>query len=119
MSPWAAWRLEGYGFERVYDYVPGKATWFADTLPKESKLAGVPTIGDVARRDVPTCSPAAKVSMVRESVRKGAWTGAWSRTKSGSCSSCCERGSWSPILSDCGRRNDLGGTCHFTLKRTV
>src|SRR5215204_6735098 len=71
MSPRAAWRLEGLGFERVYDYVPGKATWFADRLPKEGKLAGEPTIGDVARRDVPTCSPAAKVGMVRESVRKG------------------------------------------------
>ena len=33
MSPRAAWRLEGLGFERVYDYVPGKADWFASGLP--------------------------------------------------------------------------------------
>jgi CBS domain-containing protein len=71
MSPRAAWRLEGLGFEKVYDYVPGKAAWFADGLPKEGKLAGVPTIGEVARRDVPTCSPAARVGMVQETVRKG------------------------------------------------
>jgi CBS domain-containing protein len=73
MSPRAAWRLEGLGFERVYDFVPGKAAWFADGLPKEGKLASVATIGDVARRDVPTCSPAAKVGTVREMVRKAGW----------------------------------------------
>ena len=33
MSPRSAWRLEGLGFERVYDYVPGKADWFASGLP--------------------------------------------------------------------------------------
>ena len=73
MSPRAAWRLEGLGFDKVYDYVPGKAAWFADGLPKEGKLAGVPTIGEVARRDVPTCSPAARVGMVQETVRKRGW----------------------------------------------
>jgi hypothetical protein len=56
MSPRAAWRLEGLGFEMVYDYVPGKADWFASGLPKEGRLALVPTIGDAARREVPTCA---------------------------------------------------------------
>ena len=41
MSPRAAWRLEGLGFERVYDYVPGKADWFASGLPKEGRLVGL------------------------------------------------------------------------------
>ena len=50
MSPRAAWRLEGLGFERVYDYVPGKADWFASGLPKEGRLASVPTRGETARR---------------------------------------------------------------------
>jgi hypothetical protein len=68
MSPRAAWRLEGIGFERVYDYVPGKADWFASGLPREGKLASVPTIGEAARRDVPTCAPAEKVGAVRERV---------------------------------------------------
>ncbi|MCA1687793.1 MAG: CBS domain-containing protein [Actinobacteria bacterium] len=73
MSPRAAWRLEGLGFERVYDYVPGKADWFASGLPKEGKLASVPTIGDVAWRDVPTCAPAEKVKNARDRVRAAGW----------------------------------------------
>ena len=73
MSPRAAWRLEGLGFERVYDYVPGKADWFASGLPREGRLASVPTIGEAARRDVPTCAPAEKVGAVRERLRKAGW----------------------------------------------
>jgi hypothetical protein len=79
MSPRAAWRLEGIGFEKVYDYVPGKAAWFADGLPKEGKLASVPTIGDAARRDVPTCAQVRRVSAWRGSVSgRRVGTGAWS-----------------------------------------
>jgi len=44
MSPRATWRLEGLGFERVYYYLPGKADWFANGLPKEGTLASIPTI---------------------------------------------------------------------------
>ena len=73
MSPRAAWRLEGLGFERVYDYVPGKADWFASGLPKEGRLASVPTIGEAARRDVPTCASVEKIGVVRERVRKMGW----------------------------------------------
>ena len=73
MSPRAASRLEGLGFESVYDYVPGKADWFASGLPREGRLASVPTIGEAARRDVPTCAPAEKVGAVRERVRKAGW----------------------------------------------
>jgi CBS domain-containing protein len=70
MSPRAAWRLEGLGFEVVYDYVPGKADWSASGLPREGKLASVPTIGEAARRDVPTCAPTEKVGAARERVRR-------------------------------------------------
>jgi len=73
MSPRAAWRLEGLGFARVYDFVPGKAAWFAEGLPKEGKLASAPVIGNAARPDVPTCAPAEKVGAVRERVRKVGW----------------------------------------------
>jgi phage host-nuclease inhibitor protein Gam len=73
MSPRAASRLEGLGFERVYDYVPGKADRFACELPREGRLAYVPTIGEVAWRDVPTCAPAEKVGAVRERVQKAGW----------------------------------------------
>jgi CBS domain-containing protein len=73
MSPRAAWRLETLGFEKVYDYVPGKADWSASGLPTEGKLAGVPKIGDAVRGDVPTCSLAEKVETARERVRKAGW----------------------------------------------
>ncbi len=73
MSPRAAWRLEDLGFEKVYDYVPGKADWFASGLPKEGRLASVPTIGDAARRDVPTCAPAEKVENAWDRVRAAGW----------------------------------------------
>ena len=69
MSPRAAWRLEGLGFERVYDYVPGKADWSASGLPTEGTQAGILTIGNAARRDVPTCAPGEKVGEVPGRVR--------------------------------------------------
>jgi CBS domain-containing protein len=73
MSPRAAWRLEGLGFEKVYDYMPGKADWFANGLPSEGKLASVPTIGDAARKDVPTCGLKDGVGDAWDRVRKAGW----------------------------------------------
>jgi CBS domain-containing protein len=55
MSPRAAWRLESLGFAAVYDYAAGKADWLGWGLPREGRLAQAPTVGEVARRDVPTC----------------------------------------------------------------
>ncbi len=69
MSPRAAWRLEGIGFSRIYDYGPGKADWSASGLPTKGTRAGTPTIGEVARRAVPTCAPGEKVGEVRGRVR--------------------------------------------------
>jgi CBS domain-containing protein len=73
MSPRAAWRLEGRGFETVYDNVPGKADWAASGLPTEGTLASVPTIGDAARRDVLTCTLGEKLSDAQERVRAAGW----------------------------------------------
>ena len=73
MSPRAAWRLESLGFTAVYDYVAGKADWFARGLPRAGRLAEVPTVGDLARRDVPTCGPADRVGEVRERVLAAGW----------------------------------------------
>ncbi len=39
----------------MYDYAAGEAEWLAWGLPREGALAEVPTVGDIARRDVPTC----------------------------------------------------------------
>ena len=61
MSPRAAWRLESLGFAEVYDYAAGKVDWLAWGLPREGRAAQVPTVGDVARRDVPTCGLADRV----------------------------------------------------------
>jgi CBS domain-containing protein len=62
MSPRAAWRLESLGFAEVYDYAAGKANWLAWGLPREGRAAQVPTVGAVARRDVPTCGLADRVA---------------------------------------------------------
>lgn len=66
MSPRAAWRLEGLGFSEVYDYVAGKADWSAYGLPLEGEGSGATVVGQVARRDVPTCSPEETVGEARE-----------------------------------------------------
>src|SRR5258707_7659419 len=62
MSPRAAWRLENLGFTEVYDYAAGKADWLAWGLPRGGRVAQVPTVGEVARRDVPTCGLADRVA---------------------------------------------------------
>ncbi len=73
MSPRAAWRLEGLGFSEVYDYPPSKVDWSASGFPMEGTQTGVPTIGEAARRDVPTCGPAEKVRTVGKRVRESGW----------------------------------------------
>jgi CBS domain-containing protein len=73
MSPRAAWRLEGLGFTEAYDYAPSKVDWFAAGLPMEGELADAPTVGDVARKDVPTCAPDEKLGEVRERLRDTGW----------------------------------------------
>jgi len=73
MSPRAAWRLEGLGFSEVYDYAPSKVDWFAAGLPMEGALASVPTVGNLARKDVPTCAPEEEVGEVRGRVQGTVW----------------------------------------------
>ncbi len=73
MSPRAAWRLEGLGFSKAYDYAPSKADWFAAGLPMEGELANVPTVGDVARRDVPICTSEERVGGVRGRILGSGW----------------------------------------------
>ena len=65
MSPRAAWRLESLGFVRVYDYLPGKADWFAAGLSR----AGIRRVGDVARGDDVTCRLGERLGAVAERVR--------------------------------------------------
>ncbi len=70
MSPRAAARLESLGFTKVFDYVGGKADWFAAGLPREGRLASVPRTGDIARRDDVTCRLTDRISDVVDRVRE-------------------------------------------------
>ena len=56
MSPRAAVRLETLGFTQVFDYAAGKADWTSSGLPTEGSMAGQPRAGNIAQRDIPTCS---------------------------------------------------------------
>lgn len=66
MSPRAAWRLERLGFERVYDYAPGKSDWTASGLPTQGKYASIPRPGGLAVRDVPVCAPDDRVEEIEK-----------------------------------------------------
>lgn len=72
MSPRAAWRLDVMGFD-AYDYEDGKRDWGSFGLPREGKLAETPSAGDVARRDVPTCTLDDDIHEVRGRVRAAGW----------------------------------------------
>ncbi|HEX8036638.1 MAG TPA: CBS domain-containing protein [Ktedonobacterales bacterium] len=50
------------GFAEVYDYAAGEEDWLAWGLPRAGRLAQVPTVGEVARRDAPTCGLAERVA---------------------------------------------------------
>jgi CBS domain-containing protein len=55
MSPRAASRLESLGFERVHDYVAGKADWGSAGLVLEGGNGGETRAGAHVSRDVPAC----------------------------------------------------------------
>ncbi len=71
MSPRAAWRLESLGFDRVHDYVAGKADWGAVGLTLEG-TAG-PRAGAHARSGVPTCRLDERLPDVRSRVTTTGW----------------------------------------------
>lgn len=70
MSPRAACRLELLGFERVYDYVPGKSDWLARGLPTEGEAASRPRVGAFARNDFVACRLDDRVAEVRSRVEE-------------------------------------------------
>jgi Mg/Co/Ni transporter MgtE len=61
------------GFPKVYDYVAGKKDWGSYGLPREGTSVPERTAGDVAHRDVPTCTLEERLVDVRERVRAAAW----------------------------------------------
>ena len=60
------------GFE-AYDYEDGKRDWGSFGLAREGVLAQRPSAGELARRDVPTCTLGDDLHEVRERVRSAGW----------------------------------------------
>jgi Mg/Co/Ni transporter MgtE len=61
------------GFKRVYDYVAGKKSWGSYGLPRAGTDIPPRTAGDVAHRDVPTCTLDEPLDEVRGRVRGAGW----------------------------------------------
>jgi CBS domain-containing protein len=60
------------GFE-AYEYEDGKRDWGSFGLPRDGKLTEIPSAGEVARRDVPTCTLDDDLRAVRRRVRDEGW----------------------------------------------
>ena len=73
MSPRAACRLAALGFERVYDYMPGKVDWLARGLPVEGDQQPVLRVKDVVRDDVVRARLDQIVGDVRSLVEQSAY----------------------------------------------
>jgi CBS domain-containing protein len=61
------------GFTKVYDYPAGKKSWGSYELPHEGTSLTERTAGDVAHRDVPTCTLDEPLAGVRERARAAGW----------------------------------------------
>jgi CBS domain-containing protein len=61
------------GFPHVYDYVAGKKDWGSYGLPREGTNVPALTAGDVAHRDVSTCTLDERLADVRDRVRVAGW----------------------------------------------
>ena len=61
------------GFTSAYDYVAGKKDWGSYGLPHEGTDVPERRAGDIARRDVPTCTLRDDLRDVRERVRASGW----------------------------------------------
>jgi CBS-domain-containing membrane protein len=70
MSARAAWRLVSLSFAQVFRYTAGKADWSAHGLPTEGKSATQNRAGNLARRDVPTCSLGDRADTIRQQLQK-------------------------------------------------
>lgn len=73
MSPRAASRLESIGFERVYDYVAGKADWGSAGLLLEGAEGSQTRASAYALTNVPTCSPGDRLHDVCAQLEVSGW----------------------------------------------
>lgn len=74
MAPRAAARLESLGFDKIYEYKPGKLDWMAAGLPTEGENASKPRAGTVARKDVPVCKLTERLGTVRDRTAASGWS---------------------------------------------
>ncbi len=72
-EPRAAARLESFGFQQVYDYVDGKADWYAWGLPMEGTAVTQLRAGQLARPDVPTARLDEPVGAVSRRTEAAGW----------------------------------------------
>jgi CBS-domain-containing membrane protein len=70
MSARAAWRLVSLAFIQVFRYTPGKADWAAYGLPTEGKSVTPNRAGNLARRDVATCSLSDRPDTIRQQLQR-------------------------------------------------
>ena len=70
MSARAASRLVSLSFAQVFRYTAGKADWSAYGLPTEGKSVTPNRAGNLARRDVPTCSLSDRADAIRQQLQK-------------------------------------------------
>jgi CBS domain-containing protein len=73
MSPRAAARLESIGFQRVYDYVAGKADWGSAGLPLEGQNGSETRAGAHVRKDVPTCRLDDRLEDICQQLDQSGW----------------------------------------------
>lgn len=73
MSPRAAARLAALGFEKVHDYVAGKADWGSEGLPLEGDAGSDTRAGAHARRDVARCRLGDTLEEVRRETFEAGW----------------------------------------------
>jgi CBS domain-containing protein len=71
MSPRAAWQLEVFGFEQVFDLPGGKVQWLSRGFQTEGKGPHHATAGAVVKHDIPTCRVGDTVADVRHSIASG------------------------------------------------
>ena len=68
MSPRAAWRLEAFGFHRVYHFVGGKTEWIERRLPTVGEGPYLLLAGQVLRPVTTTCRAETLAGMVRKEL---------------------------------------------------
>src|SRR5919201_319297 len=71
MSPRAAWRLEAFGFRRVYHFVGGKTEWIAQGRPTVGEGPFLLLAGQVLRPATTTCHPDMLAGAVRRRLSPG------------------------------------------------